>query len=87
MWPFRKKAEQQLEPETVEVTVYVRDLMINMDINDVMLVAMALSNHISWFSGVAPPDFPYITERQYQALPERCQSYFVQRQVTLPIAK
>lgn len=86
MWPFRKKTEQ-LEPKTLEVTVYVRDLMVNMDTNDVMLVSMSLANNLSWYWGVASPDFPHITQRQFDALPERCRTYFVPRQVVLPRIK
>lgn len=61
--------------------------MVNMEPNDVMLIAMSLANNLSWHWGVEPPDFPHITTRQYQALPERCRTYFVPRSVHLNYIK
>jgi hypothetical protein len=82
MWPFKKKTPAPLEP--ADVVVYVRNDEIPMDANDVMTIAMSLVSNVNIWWGVTPPDFPYITERQYQALPQHCHPYFEPRRVSLP---
>lgn len=82
MWPFKRK--KAVLEENVDVLVYVRNDDIPMDANDVMVIAMSLASNINIWWGVTPPDFPYITERQFQALPQHCHPYFEPRHVSLP---
>lgn len=73
MFNFSMKA-QKLNPVEA-VTVYVRNNEI-MDREDVVELAMRLSQNPPQHWGLTMPDYAFITERQYQALPMHLQALF-----------